>query len=157
MITYEYSKDSIGGWLGLLLGTMVLRAIMLSTDLFPFIGVVFTPGLPGLFPITALLQFGVIAMTVWAVYLVVIRNPKFRLVFSASVLAQFVWAILIYQLYYICDMKTMELTEATKTITSTIVYGAIWIMYVYRSKRLRNRLDVIDVTAEVNNVDSNDA
>lgn len=146
---YEYNKDGIGGWLGLLLATMALRIYTLGTDFLEALHLISIPGLPVSFPTVGGLQLLIVALTVWSIQMVIVRNPKFRKVFVITIGIQLLWAIMVYNMSITYKLSAADIAEAIRAITSTIIYGCIWIPYVYCSKRLKNRLDILDVVAEV--------
>jgi hypothetical protein len=143
---YEYDKNGIGGWLGLLMGFMVIRGFNTVKDLVTSFDGLFT--IPSnFFVVLYMTELALVMCVAGALYLLIDRDWRFRQVFVGSIVCEWLSVLFAFLLY---NEYSLEFPYTwAHIIGSLILYPAIWIPYVYRSKRLKNRLDILDVVAEV--------
>lgn len=138
-----YSKDGLGGWAAVLATTIGLRAFYLGYELVTSLPELLTQKLPDFLWLVGALQSALIGLTVWSLYLLFMRSSKFRGVFTFTMIIQLMWSMIIWQLCMIISTENAGMTKAIDNVAGTLIYGGVWIPYVYFSRRLKNRFAFI--------------
>lgn len=144
----EFERGDIKGWLMLLTAFLLGRVI---GALRGFDGVILSlteVGYPPLFTMAGLLQITMLITAAVAVYYLIKRNPKFRIMVVSNCIASILFSLALVKLAMTLFDISFQL-DMLYGLVGTLVFSAIWIPYVYKSRRLKNRIDILDVVAEV--------
>ena len=147
-ISDSLMEGRIRGWLMLL--TAFLAGRILGA-LKGFDGVILSltqTGFPPLFTIAGLLQIAMLVTAAIAIYYLIKRNSKFRLIVVINSTITILFSLALVRLSMMLTNTAFQL-EMLHGLVGAIVFAAIWIPYVYKSQRVKNRLELIDVVAEV--------
>lgn len=142
----DYNKSSIGGWLALLLTTLVIRAIAYSKDALQAIQLMAGHNLPSIFSWVVFTEVVAALAVMLSIVYLINRDHRFRKTFMASIV---LYAIMLIMMVAASVSHELDTETYIAAIFGLGIYTAIWAPYVYKSERLSNRLDIKEVVAEV--------
>jgi hypothetical protein len=137
----NYTKRSLGGWLLVLHITIIYRLVFNIYDAWGVVSVMMVTTLPVIFEEAVILEFGSIIMLAASLYYLLSANSNFRMTFMVAVFLQILVAV---DTFIACQQTTstvFDLLNAKGNILWATLYGFFSVLYIFKSKRLKNRLD----------------
>jgi hypothetical protein len=135
---YDPSLNGIGGWLVLVIIGQIIRIILSIKDITDSVS------LFGVLPaFDVILYFGVAVDIIFGIVLPVIililmfsRNITFRILFVIGVSVIFLFNIFV--ILYLQALGYNIFSEYAGSLIGSIAGGVIWILYLYKSERVKN-------------------